>query len=42
MKSVFNFEFDGDNYQTTGARHVEFGVEIDHKYPYKLCMEYYL
>jgi hypothetical protein len=29
-------EFDSNNYWTTGAKHVNFGMEISHKYTYKL------
>jgi hypothetical protein len=30
MCTVFSFKFDSDNYQTIGARHVKFGMEIFH------------
>jgi hypothetical protein len=38
MKSIFVFQFDGDNQLTTDAKDLKFGIEIDHKHTYKLYM----
>lgn len=32
MKSIFDFRFVGDSYLTVGARHVAFGMVVDHKH----------
>jgi hypothetical protein len=40
MIPVFSFQFDGDNYWITTARHVQFGMQIEQKHTATLRLAY--